>query len=359
LHPFAQAIASDAGDKGVAHLEIKKFRYSRSQRKGFERLVVEFTQKKSEGKGASAPAISVTPSPNGKESTIVVEPALLVGAIPEALINESYVRKSRFLGPISFSTDGPTSGFSMRAFLKSNVMVDAFWLDYPHRLVIDAFPADSARAAGRMPVEEGGSRRIASVSGNGSQIVCYPLSAAVSATVSFSPAGNGQTGYTPSLDFASLANHNPGGPEPVICFAANSQVVPNVAYRPKSLEIPSYVQWEGGLQQRVPASAPPAPQAAPAPAPTTNVAPQAPTNTTSSLGPPPPGGKPTGPGVVVTDVTPGRTPLGAPIPNPNSIQRLPTTTPPAKLPQLGDLPGANLPNKTAGTNPNALLPPVK
>lgn len=360
-------------DDNLPRVEIKKFRFRRHNKKNFERLVIEFNEKDAD----RLPHITTVPAVNGKEASIQIERVSLVGAIPEALINDSYVSRSKFLGPVSISTDGPVKGFVIRTFLKEPVGVDAFWLAKPGRLVLDVFPSTSARTQGRVPESE--FREIARIrppqeiapqkTEDPNQIVCYPINAAVSATVMFhakANSGPGQADHLP-LGFGGTAQT----PEPVICFLASSQVVASVAFKPKSFDPNSYTQWEpfrggmgggmgmgfGGMSQSPLLSAPPPPP------PPGNTAPLvAPPVGGGSSAAPPPGG-PQGSGkVVVTDVQPGRTPLGWPLTPPSQVQRLPAAASPPKLPSFGDLPPASANPGAPATNApaaNSLLPPVK
>lgn len=376
---YAQGSTNDESGPD-SKLEIKKFRFRRHNRKNFERLVIEFVQKG----GGGVPDVKTNASMSGKEATILFERALLVGSIPEALINDSYVAKSRFLGPISINTDGPTPGFTIRTFLKEPVGVDAFWLNHPARLVLDVFPSDSPRVEGRVP-EGQEERGVASYRGRSTQsqenpnsIVCYPVSAAVSATVTFHPQSVPSSAAF-GMDPLSFGGGGHGGPEPVICFMASSRVVPSVAYKPKSMEFSSYVPWEGFQRPGA------APQAGPPTSlfPPTPPAPGAPPPNllNGAGGPKPPGTSslPTGmngakPNIagpspasigganntpksyVVTDVPPGRTQLGAPLISPSQVQRLPVGGAPAKLPgSFGEALAAGT-NKPQSAN---LLPPLK
>lgn len=337
-------------ESNVSKVEIKKFRFRKSHKKNFERLVIEFSSK---SKWAGAPIIKAAPSATGRESEVLLEKINLIGAIPEALINDSYVPKSKFLGPVSINTDSPQDGFHIRAFLKQPVRLDAFWLENPKRLVVDAFPANSPRMEGRLSWEDMDdsrpSRSYASENAvqkkDDNSIVCYPIASAVSATVTFSPAALGSSNQ-PILDPALLMNGAvPGkGPEPVICFLANAQVTPNVAYKSRGYDMSQFYQWQPGGNGNGNGNF------------------QNGQNNgfggSSLFG----GGgafggfqnKPGGPNIVVTDVPPGRTPLGTPLTNPNQVQRLPSSLSPAKLPGSGDL-GAGAPATPPGL-PNISAP---
>ena len=143
---LAPTLARAGKDEELAKFEIRKFRFRRHNTKNFERLVIQFTGKNQAG---PKPSVKIIAPTTGKEATIEIGNANLVGAIPEALINDSYVSRSHFLGPVSINTDGPEAGFTIRTFLKAPVGVDAFWLEHPDRLVLDVFP----RALRAWPVE--------------------------------------------------------------------------------------------------------------------------------------------------------------------------------------------------------------
>jgi len=325
-------------DESSSKLEIRKFRFSRNTRKNFERLVIEFSEK---GSGAK-PSLRTVPLNGGNEATVEIGETALVGAIPEALINDSYVARSSFLGPISINTDGPVSGFTIRTFLKQSVAVDAFWLEHPARLVLDVFPANSPRVDGRPPIQEERPRKPASTNHGGdhninSEIVCYPLSSAVSATVGFASKNSDLS----SMSIDATTPPAGTGPEPVICFLAASRVMASITYKPKNM---NYVQWEGfpnsGFGARNNASTP---------------------YGGFGTGPggilPKPGAAPPG-AVVIPDVPPGKTPLGKPLLNPSSITRLPNGAAVNKIPSFSEA----APTPTGpkpGLSPSTLLPPMK
>jgi hypothetical protein len=233
----AETVAS--GDPSVTKYEIKKFRFGGNRRKGYERLVVEFNRKES---GPSKPTLKVVPNTSGKEATLYVDQAVLVGAIPEALINDSYVTKSKYLGPVSINTDGSGSGFSIRAFLKDAVTMEAFLLEHPSRLVLDVIPMNP-------DVIQPISHAVLPTKNNPSRIVCYPASQQVIATVDFHP----KTGEPKTIEMdsakldkleAQLISSTGKKVETAICFPANSQLAPNISYQPKLQEPTTYVQQD-------------------------------------------------------------------------------------------------------------------
>ena len=168
------------------------------------------------------------------------------------------------------------------------------------------------------------------------RIVCYPLSAAVTAQVMFHPREIPM--YSSSSENSTPAN--PETEEPVICFMASAQVLPSVAFKTKGQESANYVQWDGnfgrpggllgggGLLGKRAGMATPTPG--------------------QKLRPDKPGN------LVVPDITPGRTPLGSTLVNPASIQRLPTSnynsTKMPAYPSYGN---------NGSSNPASLLPPLK
>lgn len=123
-------------------LELEEHRFSRHIAAKYDRLVLQF-------KGTAGPLGVKENSASRLQRNLVVSNAKLAGAIPESAINSSYMDKSRYLGKIAINPFFPPSGFSVSVDLKvPQTRVAAFWLQNPPRLVIDAFPADSARVAG-------------------------------------------------------------------------------------------------------------------------------------------------------------------------------------------------------------------
>jgi hypothetical protein len=175
-----------SGDDGESKYEIEKYRFSKDHDQ-FERLVFQL---RVDGAGAKAPAIVVKQN-SGKEETEALVSVLyvsLVGAIPEATINESFSSKSQLLGPLTILSD-PKSGFTLRINLKKgNTKLDAFWLQSPSRLVMDVFPENSPRAKG-VKLESKAWKRIPTTS-NGrkkgqSEFVCFPSKEQLNATVTY------------------------------------------------------------------------------------------------------------------------------------------------------------------------------
>ncbi|MFM8316453.1 MAG: hypothetical protein ACKOA8_19405, partial [Deltaproteobacteria bacterium] len=198
-------------------LQIKKFRFNRHMKLGFERLVIEFSSK---ANGKSTPVIRILPDKSGKETTVHVSQASLVGAIPESAINDSYVKKSQYFGPISINSDS-TSGFDIRTFIKqSHSIVDAFWLEKPSRLIVDVFTKSSDRAQGPNMVLKRATASVASKN--------------PTAIESGKVEPEGSKAMPSSVDWTK--SEKPGD-EAVLCFPANTQVKANIGFE-KSAEAP-------------------------------------------------------------------------------------------------------------------------
>lgn len=262
-------------------LEIRKFRFSKHKSFEFERLVIEFRTKTG---GNDAPLVKLVTGAGPTEASVVVNQVELVGAIPEAAINDSYDSKSEFLGPISINTDDPNRDVAVRVFVRDpKLKVDAFWLNAPARLVVDAYPEDSARSRrGRFVAQRSPSRGLASVDSE-NEVICYPAASQLVATVRFF---QNQEKRPDDHGYTHFGSSNPNGP--IVCFPAKARVVADVGFQQgpvmgNQFQSQSYF---GNLGQayaqpqsfQAPAFQPPAPTENRAPA---QVAPQA------ALPPPP------------------------------------------------------------------------
>jgi len=240
-----------------AEFQIKKFRFNRHLKLGFERLVLEFSSK---GGSKESPTIRLVPDNLGKETTIHVSKASLVGAIPESSINEAYTKKSQYFGPISINTD-TTAGFEVRTFTKqSRSIVDAFWLQNPPRLIVDVFPKDSDRAMGPNVVQKRSTASVAvepshpaeqhghpsSVPAKSGKdwtemekpgddaILCFPANAQVRANIGFEKGvGRAGTNVAEGIDntFGAAAA---GTPDTIVCYPKGAQVTPLLKFQPEA-----------------------------------------------------------------------------------------------------------------------------
>lgn len=249
-----------------AQLEIKKFRFNQHNELVFERLVLEFASK---GGGHHTPSIRLAPSASGKETLISVDRVTLVGAIPESTINDSYSKKSRFFGPVSISTDNPTAGFTIRTFVKtSQAVVDSFWLEKPHRLIVDVYPKSSPRAAGPGILNNFHPQRsVASAVTHGKtghktlpksvdNVLCFMANAQIVADLGFESAQHAR-GLSMTVDDSTM---NYGATDKqVVCYPKKALMQPKVTFSPK-YSIPKATLE---LDQSMHAPTPVAPPAAP------------------------------------------------------------------------------------------------
>ncbi len=212
-----------ATSEGEAEFQIKKFRFNRHLKLRFERLVLEFSSKIP---GKEVPNIRLVPDKLGKETTIHVSKASLFGAIPESSINEAYVKKSQYFGPVSVNTD-TTAGFEIRTFMKqSNSIVDAFWLQNPSRLIVDVFPKDSDRAMGPNVVNKRAPASVATPA-----IAHAPASVAVEPeskkSVPESVKLEEVKSLTPEKNWTQMEKPED---EMILCFPVNTQVKANIGF---------------------------------------------------------------------------------------------------------------------------------
>ena len=236
-----------------AQLQIKKFRFNRHVKLGFERLVIEFSNK---APGKVVPNIRLIPDKLGKETTVQVSKATLVGAIPESSMNDSYAKKSHYFGPVSI-------------IKQSHSIVDAFWLQNPSRLIVDVFPKDSERALGaniktsRTTASFESSEPTASkVNSNGAKtnrsdwmklekpeddlVLCFPTNTQVKANIGFEK-------FTPRLGAGvplsidnTFSSASSSVQESIVCYPKGAQVTPLLKFQPNQNSQYGRVELENG-----------------------------------------------------------------------------------------------------------------
>jgi hypothetical protein len=108
--PAAEGIV-DASASAAPRLEIRKYRFFHDTRLQRERLVLEFERR--DFYHESKPRVSFE-ALSSQEIIVKLENAVLMGAIPESLINDSYVHQSKFMGPISMDDRSMSSGLAMK-----------------------------------------------------------------------------------------------------------------------------------------------------------------------------------------------------------------------------------------------------
>ncbi len=220
---FALLVARSGYGAG-GQIEMSKHRFSRHGAQNFERLVLEFKGHSGDG----LPGVRVGTDGAAGEVTVQVLDVTVRGAIPEADINDRFVPKSKLLGPIAVNADGP-SGFTLRTFLKDpQARIDAFWLDNPVRLVVDAFGKGANRNAA---IARGGKRSVAgSKPRRRNGYACFPSGASVGMKVSFQ--GDGRT--TGTIAVPVDAGKAEVADEGVVCYPKNSELNASISFETPS-----------------------------------------------------------------------------------------------------------------------------
>ncbi len=202
-------------------IEMRKHRFSRHDSQGFERLVLEFKN----NSGADLPSVRVGTDGTAGEVTIQVGDAALRGSIPESEVNDRFVPRSHLLGPISVSNDSPRGGFTIRTFLKEpQARVDAFWIDSPLRLVLDAYGTGGSRnnASVRSPKRRGSRRGSGRYAGD---VICFPTTASVGMQVTFQATGKRIDSI--ALPVEGARNGDEGS---VVCYPKNTQLSASISF---------------------------------------------------------------------------------------------------------------------------------
>jgi len=213
----------------VTAYEIKDFRFGRYAKQGYERLVLELVEKEK----TLAPAPSVKVNPNSAHSDVMVNisPAVLTGAIPESLINEAFTKKSKLLGSLSVNTDNSAGTVSLKASLKDpKAAVEAFWLNNPPRIVVDAISAGGKKGRGVATHEDSGSSTGTSEAPakkwRAGDFICFPSGAQAKLSVVFKARAGGS-------DFSPIPVPMPSAPAPqeaIVCYPRNTQVTAALSF---------------------------------------------------------------------------------------------------------------------------------
>jgi hypothetical protein len=152
-----------------------------------------------------------------------------MGAIPESLINDSYVKKSRWLGPLSVNTDNPSNGFTLRASLKNpHAKIRALWLANRPRLVIDAVFDKTAPSPKRLAIE----REHEGVAPF-DHFICFPANASVGMNVIFQPRDrHDEELKNVHVNLQGLTSDDSAAPPPdaIVCYPRNAQVTASLAF---------------------------------------------------------------------------------------------------------------------------------
>ncbi len=253
----ANVSASEGGP--AAQLEIRQYRFSRHGG-DHDRLVLEFDRKDSAGH--HTPNVKVEKS-EGESSLVKLHGAVLLGAIPESLINDSFSKKSRFLGPVSLTMDAPESGLSVRVEHKrSGAQVKALWLQNPSRLVIDAY---SHGGAGHSPDRQASSVQHSSPRRPGlDKLMCFPATSKVSLTVSFqapAPSSEDIQNIRVNTDGTTLTAAPTPPADAIVCYPRKSFVTASLSF--EETQRNAAITQTPATEKMFSAPAPPAPPAAP------------------------------------------------------------------------------------------------
>lgn len=278
--PRPEPVATSADVRHV--LEVDHYRFGTHAGSQYERLVIEFNQTRGLG---LEPDVKIEPLPTSGFN-VTLKSTNWNGAIPESEMNDSYQRKSRYLGPLAVSTDDPNEVSITVSVKKPKMKLSSFWLNAPPRLVIDVFPLNSPRAsmnlgstvAGKgmplrdmdsdgiaptvkdrisatVPVQAGTvaervERNVASMPDYGKyeRIICFPATSQLKATVTFSPAHRG--GKT-TVDGGLAGPTRPS--DEIVCYPFSAQMIAHIGFSQDNTPVViKHIQSE----ERVPASAP-------------------------------------------------------------------------------------------------------
>jgi hypothetical protein len=219
--------ASDKHNAGeyAAQLEIRQYRFSRHGG-DHDRLVLEFDQK---GSGSqNSPTVKVEKW-EGESSLVKLHGAVLLGAIPESLINDSFARKSRFLGNVSLTMDAPESGFSLRVEHKrGGDQVKALWLQNPSRLVIDAYSSGHSADRQASSLQHSNPKRPGL-----DRLMCFPANSKVNLTVSFqapAPSSDDIQNIRVNTDGTTLTPAPTPPADAVVCYPRKSFVTASLSF---------------------------------------------------------------------------------------------------------------------------------
>ncbi len=214
-HPLDEAAGTD-GPK----LEIRQYRFSRHGA-GYDRLVLEFDRK-----DHSSAEPKVWADNQGSAATVHVENVTLLGAIPESLINDSFSRKSRFLGPISVNMDA-ANGFSVRTAMKGGASsVKVLWLNNPARLVIDAHGSQDVAHRETLSISRHSRRPTLA------DLMCFPATSKVGLTVAFLPQSNQSEELQNVRVNTDGVTPQEGAPpaDAIVCYPKKTQIIAALSF---------------------------------------------------------------------------------------------------------------------------------
>ncbi len=235
--------------------EIRAYRFKRHTSKDFERLVLEFKQSK-----GAIPRLRIAAYDG--EAVVTLEETALLGAIPEAAINDLFENKAKYLNSVAIDTES-NKGFGVKIKLKDVAStVDAFWLEKPNRLVIDTFPVTSPRAiTARLDAQSDedeipGEVALAKKAKSKADVLdslwdvnCYHLGSAVAPAMSFATRGTDASDQGPIYPAIPTIED----PNSVVCFPRSAALTPLVIFRTQP-EVASKKEKPEDGEHRTPAS---------------------------------------------------------------------------------------------------------
>ncbi len=224
----AKAAESTKMEEAPAY-EIHKYRFNPKKKGGAERFVIQFKEK---GSPIGLPEVKVVKD-SATEAMIEVKNAPLVGAIPEAAMSDSVVKKSRFVNQITMNTDSPAGGFSLRSGLKTEAVVKASWATKPSRLVIDI--SGDTKTADRGEPHFGHLRPRPSMTvahGDGNEeYLCFPSNAQVGLSVTFQPKKPKDEIPNVRIDLdAAQAAAADSSSDAIVCYPSSAQVFATISF---------------------------------------------------------------------------------------------------------------------------------
>lgn len=246
--PAAEGVV-DASASAAPRLEIRKYRFFHDTRLQRERLVLEFERR--DFYHESKPRVTFE-ALSSQEIIVRLENAVLMGAIPESLINDSYVHQSKFMGPISMDDRSMSSGLAMKMNLKDfDLGYKAEWLSSPARLVIDVFPK-TGPAAKNLALGEGRSRHPKSLRverkntlSSFGDFLCFPAKSKVGLAVVFQ-AGNQAAEdlqkFRVNIDGSNIGLETQMDQESIVCYPKTAQVKASLSFQGSTSSTPAPVQ---------------------------------------------------------------------------------------------------------------------
>lgn len=220
--PAALRANETAEANELPQLEIRNYRFSQFT-PTTDRLVLEFERKDATGK-----KLSVKTNKNNGEWNVDTDNVMLLGAIPENLITESYRKPARYLGLISVNMESATTGFSIKVSTKHGAHVKAQWLANPTRLVIDAISGRAVAHRETLSFE-----RMAPKRPGLDELMCFPATAKVNLTVTFQPRANRQEelqNIRINTDGTTLAPEAQPPADAIVCYPRRMQIGATLSY---------------------------------------------------------------------------------------------------------------------------------